>query len=69
MKYLILICLILMPMETSKADMLLTGTGSSVLGGVIIIPVASGGGAPAGALQDDSGNYLNDDAGHYIVGT
>lgn len=33
------------------------------------IAATGGGGVPAGALQDDSGNYLKDDAGNYIIGS
>lgn len=33
------------------------------------VAAISGGGAPAGALKDDSGNYIKDDAGNYIIGS
>lgn len=38
----------------------LFGTGSTSGGG-------GGGGVPAGSIQDDSGNYLNDDLGQYLI--
>lgn len=63
-KLLILIFLLLIS-SSSKAQM--GGIGISIPPGTNHVPIINSGSIPSGAIQDDSGNYLQDDARHYLI--